>query len=58
MMLAVDLLTESFQQLFAGGPMFECVQEDDRRGKKHRPYEQLAYGGRYDRCFYSTIKRI
>ncbi|KAJ9116453.1 hypothetical protein QFC22_004895 [Naganishia vaughanmartiniae] len=37
-----------YSELFAGGPMFECVQEDDRRGKKHRPYEQLAYGGRYD----------
>lgn len=27
--------------------MFECIRRDDRHNKKDRPYELLAYGGRW-----------
>ncbi|KAJ9104140.1 hypothetical protein QFC19_004124 [Naganishia cerealis] len=37
-----------YSELFVGGAMFECVRRDDRHNKKDRPYELLAYGGRYD----------
>lgn len=27
--------------------MFECIRRDDRHNKKDKPYELLAYGGRW-----------
>jgi hypothetical protein len=47
---ACDVLTGAdLPQLFLGGVMFECVRRDDRHNKRDKPYEVLAYGGRWVR---------